>query len=549
MRRRRLILLIAAVAVLFYCFIPRRRSNAAIKNTVDHLLDQAISNLELDAPVHVLQQHSFDCEEDELLATNSSLIRYVRSHTLHASDDPKDSAYTEPTVDGFTGVRVHNAYWLRHARQADIMVLNHGPLPAPVSTYDDGIWSFAGHQVHVKHTPVVNAALEATVSVFLPAVVRALDVLRSLKKRPVVVWHGSWLMDTGCSDRKERVMEDPLNALLVSDPWTLYYNAQVYMQNRVMKEVMPGLGGVFYALKMPEGETYKQGTGDAEAILGWIESDYFFFFACLTMKPPFWRASFATSEMHFQRSEPSLTPPYQRETTIRTFINDFAPTADRPFVLGLPTGSSPIPTYKALIKLVKARSLSFKHVVTFNMDEYVGIPREHPESYHTFMFREFFAHIDIPPEQVHILDGTAIDLVAECNAYEEKIKSYGGIELFLGGIGEDGHIAFNEPGSSLASRTRIKTLAYDTILANARFFGNNISAVPRMALTVGVATVMDSREVIIIVTGLRKALALSKAIELHVKTVKYFKSIERVQDEVERNQAQLKASALLLQQV
>ncbi|KAG6920023.1 Glucosamine-6-phosphate isomerase 1 [Tephrocybe rancida] len=212
------------------------------------------------------------------------------------------------------------------------------------------------------------------------------------------------------------------------------------------------------------------------------------------------------------------------------------------------------------------------------MDEYVGIPREHPESYHTFMFREFFAHIDIPPAQVHILDGTAVDLVAECNAYEAKIKSYGGIELFLGGIGEDGHIAFNEPGSSLASRTRIKTLAYDTILANARFFDNNISAVPRMALTVGVATVMDSREVIIIVTGLRKALALSKAIEegvnhlwtvsalqqhpwalivtdedatseLHVKTVKYFKSIERVQEEVERNQAQLKASALLLQQV
>ncbi|GLB37374.1 putative glucosamine-6-phosphate deaminase [Lyophyllum shimeji] len=259
-------------------------------------------------------------------------------------------------------------------------------------------------------------------------------------------------------------------------------------------------------------------------------------------------------------------------------INDFAPTPERPFVLGLPTGSSPIPTYKALIKLVKAGKLSFKNVVTFNMDEYVGIPREHPESYHTFMFREFFSHIDIPPSQVNILDGTATDLVAECNAYEERIKKYGGIELFLGGIGEDGHIAFNEPGSSLASRTRIKTLAYDTILANARFFNNDISAVPRMALTVGVATVMDSREVIVVVTGLRKALALSKAVEdgvnhlwtvsalqmhpwalivvdedatseLHVKTVKYFKSIERVQDEVERNQAQIKANAILLKQV
>ncbi|EPQ52407.1 hypothetical protein GLOTRDRAFT_47742, partial [Gloeophyllum trabeum ATCC 11539] len=250
-------------------------------------------------------------------------------------------------------------------------------------------------------------------------------------------------------------------------------------------------------------------------------------------------------------------------------INDFAPTAEKPFVLGLPTGSSPIPTYKALIKLVKAGKLSFKHVVTFNMDEYVHLPRDHPESYHTFMFREFFSHIDIPPSQVNILNGNAKDLIAECNSYEQRIKDYGGIELFLGGIGEDGHIAFNEPGSSLVSRTRIKTLAYDTILANARFFNNDIAAVPRMALTVGVGTVLDSREVVVIVTGQRKALALSKAIEegvnhlwtlsalqqhpwalivvdedataeLHVKTVKYFKSIERVQDEVERMHRELR---------
>ncbi|KAG1758417.1 hypothetical protein EDD22DRAFT_910539 [Suillus occidentalis] len=250
-------------------------------------------------------------------------------------------------------------------------------------------------------------------------------------------------------------------------------------------------------------------------------------------------------------------------------INDFAPTAEKPFVLGLPTGSSPIPTYKALVNKVKEGSLSFKHVVTFNMDEYVGLPRDHSESYHTFMFREFFSHIDIPPSQVNILDGNAEDLIAECNAYESRIKQRGGIELFLGGIGEDGHIAFNEPGSSLASRTRIKTLAYDTILANARFFNNNIAAVPRMALTVGVATVLEAREVVVVVTGQRKSLALSKAIEdgvnhlwtlsalqlhpwalivvdedataeLHVKTVKYFKSIERVQDEVEERQAELK---------
>ncbi|TRM69212.1 hypothetical protein BD626DRAFT_8131 [Schizophyllum amplum] len=251
-------------------------------------------------------------------------------------------------------------------------------------------------------------------------------------------------------------------------------------------------------------------------------------------------------------------------------INAFAPTPEKPFVLGLPTGSSPIPTYKALIKLVKDGKLSFKNVVTFNMDEYVNLPEDHPESYHTFMFREFFSHVDIPPSQVNILNGNAKDLIGECKAYEERIKSYGGIELFLGGIGEDGHIAFNEPGSSLASRTRIKTLAYDTIIANARFFQNDISKVPHMALTVGVATVLDSREVVVVVTGLKKALALNKAIEeginhlwtlsalqlhprslivvdedatneLHVKTVKYFKSIERVQDEVEEAHAKLLA--------
>ena len=122
------------------------------------------------------------------------------------------------------------------------------------------------------------------------------------------------------------------------------------------------------------------------------------------------------------------------------------------------------------------------------------------------------ATVDIPPSQVNILNGNAKDLIGECKAYEAKIKSHGGIELFLGGIGEDGHIAFNEPGSSLSSRTRIKTLAYDTILANARFFDGDIAKVPRMALTVGVGTVLDAREVVVVVTGQRKALALSHAI-------------------------------------
>jgi len=250
-------------------------------------------------------------------------------------------------------------------------------------------------------------------------------------------------------------------------------------------------------------------------------------------------------------------------------INEFKPTAEKPFVLGLPTGSSPIPTYQHLIQLVKEGKLSFKHVVTFNMDEYVGLPEDHSESYHTFMFRELFSHIDIDPNNVHILNGNNPDLYGECKVYEESIKKFGGIELFLGGIGEDGHIAFNEPGSSLVSRTRVKTLAYDTILANSRFFGNDLNAVPRMALTVGVGTVLDAREVVVVVTGQRKALALSKAIEeginhlwtlsalqqhpwalvvsdedataeLRVKTVKYFKSIEKVQEEVEECQKKVR---------
>ncbi|KAG6920022.1 hypothetical protein DXG01_010090 [Tephrocybe rancida] len=164
--------------------------------------------------------------QDELLATNSSLIRYVRSHSLYASDDPKDTAYTEPTVDAFTGVRVWNTYWLRHARQADVIVLNHGPLPAPVSTYDDGNWVFPDQPVYNADSPVVNAALHATLTRFIPSTVRALEALDGLKKRPLVVWHGSWLMDLGCSDRKQRVMQDPLNVPLATDPWTLYYNVQ-----------------------------------------------------------------------------------------------------------------------------------------------------------------------------------------------------------------------------------------------------------------------------------------------------------------------------------
>ena len=237
-------------------------------------------------------------------------------------------------------------------------------------------------------------------------------------------------------------------------------------------------------------------------------------------------------------------------------INEFNPTPEHRFVLGLPTGSSPIGMYKELVKACKEGRVSFKNVVTFNMDEYCGLPESHPESYHSFMANNLFNHIDCPKENIHILNGNAENLDEECARYEELIRQAGGVDLFLGGIGHDGHIAFNEPCSSLSSRTRIKTLTSDTIIANSRFFDNDVNKVPKNALTVGVGTVLDAREVLILVNGHNKARALQAAVEgpvtqmwtisalqlhkhgiivcdeaatdeLKVGTYKYFKDIER----------------------
>ena len=194
-------------------------------------------------------------------------------------------------------------------------------------------------------------------------------------------------------------------------------------------------------------------------------------------------------------------------------INAANPTPEKPFKLGCPTGSSPLGLYKELIALNKAGKVSFANVVTFNMDEYVNLPEDHPESYHSFMWTNFFSHIDIKKENVHILNGNAPDLEAECAAYEQAIKDAGGIDLFMGGIGPDGHIAFNEPGSSLVSRTRVKSLTTDTIIANCRFFDNDVNKVPKIALTVGVGTVMDAKEVLIVCNGHNKARALQHAVE------------------------------------
>lgn len=194
-------------------------------------------------------------------------------------------------------------------------------------------------------------------------------------------------------------------------------------------------------------------------------------------------------------------------------IELFNPVPEKPFILGLPTGSSPLGVYNELISLYKLGKVSFKNVLTFNMDEYVGLAPDHPQSYHYFMWSNFFSHVDIRKENVNILNGLAKDLKHECAQYEEKIAKAGGIDLFLGGVGVDGHIAFNEPGSSLVSRTRDKELNYDTRLVNSRFFGGDISKVPTLALTVGVGTVMDSREVLVVVNGHSKSRALHYMVE------------------------------------
>jgi glucosamine-6-phosphate deaminase len=194
-------------------------------------------------------------------------------------------------------------------------------------------------------------------------------------------------------------------------------------------------------------------------------------------------------------------------------INEFGPNAKKPFVLGLPTGSSPVGMYNELAAMNKKGLVSFKNVVTFNMDEYVGLPQDHPESYHSFMWRNLFSRIDIPKKNVNILNGNAPGLDAECAGYEERIRKVGGIRLFVGGIGADGHIAFNEPGSSLTSRTRVVRLTSDTRIVNSRFFDNDPGKVSETALSVGVGTVMDADEVLIIVNGPNKARALRHAIE------------------------------------
>lgn len=199
---------------------------------------------------------------------------------------------------------------------------------------------------------------------------------------------------------------------------------------------------------------------------------------------------------------------------VKNKINNFVPTPEKQFfVLALPTGGTSVDLYKNLVKFYREGTLTFNKVVTFNLDEYVALPAEHPESYHSFMARSFFEHIKINKEQINILDGNAKNLQAECAAYEQKIKSYGGIDLFIGGIGENGHIAFNEPGSAFDSRTRLINLTESTIKANSRFFEGNTALVPTQTLTMGLGTIMETKEIIIMATGIKKAEAVHRAFE------------------------------------
>ena len=182
-------------------------------------------------------------------------------------------------------------------------------------------------------------------------------------------------------------------------------------------------------------------------------------------------------------------------------------------VLGLATGSTPIGLYETLARMHNTEGLDFSSVTTFNLDEYVGIPPSHPYSYHTFMATHFFNAVNIPPENRHIPQSTTVAHEEFCEAYEAAIMNAGGIDIQVLGIGKDGHIGFNEPSSSLGSRTRIKTLTQSTLEANAPHFGGTVDAVPKMAITMGVGTIMDAKRCLLMASGESKAEAIAHAVE------------------------------------
>ncbi len=181
-------------------------------------------------------------------------------------------------------------------------------------------------------------------------------------------------------------------------------------------------------------------------------------------------------------------------------------------VLGFATGSTPLGLYKRLIQNYQARGLDFSKVTTFNLDEYVGLSPQHPQSYHAFMWKHLFDHLNVDPAKVHVPHGMADDIDYFCEWYEQRIEQAGGIDLQILGIGANGHLAFNEPGSSLGSRTRIKTLTEKTVQDNARFF-DDLSQVPRYAITMGIGTIMEARKLLLVASGNGKAEAIKATLE------------------------------------
>ncbi len=181
-------------------------------------------------------------------------------------------------------------------------------------------------------------------------------------------------------------------------------------------------------------------------------------------------------------------------------------------VIGLATGSTPLGTYRELIRIHKDEGLDFSQVVSFNLDEYVGLPNDNEQSYHYFMWENLFKHINIVPANVHIPDGVAAELKEACDNYEIEIDDHGGIDVQLLGIGCNGHIAFNEPGSSLGSRTKIKTLTEKTRQDNARFF-DSIDEVPKYCVTMGIGTILEARKLVLLANGENKAEAIQAALE------------------------------------
>lgn len=194
-------------------------------------------------------------------------------------------------------------------------------------------------------------------------------------------------------------------------------------------------------------------------------------------------------------------------------INKHKPTPKKPFVLGLPSGSTPLGMFAALAKYYKEGKVSFENVVFFGMGEYVGLGAGDEKGFQYFMWDKFLKYVNIKKEHVYFLNGLTTNFSKECHNYEKKIKEYGGVNLFIGGVGEDGHIAFNEPYSSLNSHTRAKLLTPSTIKANSRFFDNDVTKVPPIVLTIGIQTMMDAEEVMILASGEKKASALHYAIE------------------------------------